>query len=275
MALERVAHFARLAASDGGVLSALQDDPESMRQPLNLSEAQVRALISASAFTSDKPVRTTSRAEDPVGDTTNLMELGTLGTLLPPEGSGAFPAPGDLPPAPVSPVTVAPQHAATPGNGVPKEAPPSSPPVTIAPKSAAPAGPPMTSPATPTTSPQAATPVSAPQASPTAPSVSVAPMSSGSVSATPVAMTGQTTGSPQKTVSTSRGVQGTVGQVDESYGTAPVPMVTAPTIQTFTVPTATGPCRCSCDVGMIAIMAQVSATAQSAITAITAIAGMN
>jgi len=300
MAFERVAHFARLAASDSGVLSALQDDPESMRQPLDLSEAQVRALISASAFTSDKPVRTTSRAEDPVGDTTNLMDLGTLGTLLPPEGSGAFPAPGDLPPPPAAPLAVAPQHAAPPGNGAPKVAPPSSPPVTIAPQSAAPASPPVTiapqspaptgppktpapqsaapaqtaSPASPPST-QAASPVFAPQASPTAPQASAAPVSYSPVSASPVASTGQTYGSPQQTVSMGTGVQGTAGQVEQSDGTALAPFVTAPILQRFTVPTAGGSCGCSCDVGMIAIVAQVSSTAQAAITAITAIAGMS
>jgi hypothetical protein len=52
-------------------------------------------------------------------------------------------------------------------------------------------------------------------------------------------------------------------------------MMPAPNIPRFTVPTATNACGCSCEVGMIAIVAQVSATAQSAITAITAIAGMN
>jgi hypothetical protein len=284
MAFERVAHFARLAASDSGVLSALQDDPESMRQPLDLSEAQVRALISASAFTSAKPVRTTSRAEDPVGDTTNLMDLGTLGTLLPPEGSGAFPAPGDLPPVLGAPVAVAPQHATPTGNGAPKGVPPSSPPVTIAPQHAAPTSPPMTpvpqsaapaQTASPTAPPQAASPVFAPQAGTTAPQASAVPVSYGPVSATPVASPGQAYGSPQQTLSTAAGEQGTAGQVEESDGTAPIPIVTAPTLQRFTVPTASGSCGCSCDVGMIAIVAQVSSTAQAAITAITAIAGMS
>jgi hypothetical protein len=279
MAFERVAHFARLAASDGGILSALQDNPESMRQPLDLSEAQVRALISASAFTSDKPVRTTSRAEDPVGNLTNLMELGTLGTLLPPEGSGAFPAPGELPPAPLAPKSIAPQNSAP--TAPPTVTPPSSPSATPVPQSAAPTSPPAT-PAPQSAAPtQPSAPTSAPQAAPTPVSTTVAaPQSSGTpVSSSPVATsgagTGQTSGSPQQTVAMPAGSQGTGGQAEESCGTALAPTLPAPNIQRISVPAATGPCGCSCDVGMIAIVAQVSTTAQAAITAITAIAGMN
>ena len=282
MALERVAHFARLAASDGGVLAALQDDPESMRQPLELSEAQVHALISASAFTSDKPVHTTSRAEDPVGDTTNLMELGTLGTLLPPEGSGAFPAPGELPPAPVAPVApiaVTPTYPVPP-KGTPRVAPPSFPPMTHVPQSAAPTQPPTpTSPSTsPTTSPSQviSTPARAPYGSPAmGPRSYGSPVVSSPVYATTGGSRGPASGGPQQTVTASTGAQGTSGQVVQRYGTAQTTTIPASNTPSFTVPTAPGSCGCACEVGMIAIVAQLSATAQSAITAITAIAGMN
>ncbi len=271
MAFERVAHFARLAASDGGVLAALRDDPESMRQPLELSEAQVHALISAGAFTSDKPVKTTSVAEDPVGDTTNLMELGTLGTLLPPEGSGAFPAPGELPPAPITPIAVAPTYAPPP-SGIPKTAPPSSPPVTPVPQSAAPA-----QPSTPT-SPPRATPTQsfAPQLVPPAtPQVPSAPVAPSPVYPTLGVSTGPTPGSPQQTVTTSSAAQTANGTVVQRYGTALTATIPPSNTSSFTVPTAPGSCSCSCEVEMIAIVAQLSATAQSAITAIAAIAGMN
>ncbi len=280
MALERVAHFARLAASDGGVLAALQDDPESMRQPLELSEAQVHALISASAFTSDKPVHTTSRAEDPVGDTTNLMELGTLGTLLPPEGSGAFPAPGELPPVPVSPaapIAVTPTYPVPP-KGTPRVAPPSNPPMTHAPQSAAPTQPPTPTAPSPSTSPSQviSTPARTPYGSPAAvPRSYGSPVVYSPAYATTVVSRGPASGSPQQTITTSSGAQGTSGQAVQRYGTAQTTTIPASNTPSFTVPTAPGSCGCACEVGMIAIVAQLSATAQSAITAITAIAGMN
>ena len=258
MAFERVAHFARLAASDGEVLAALQDNPESMRQPLELSDGQVRALISASAFTSANPVHTSSRAEDPVGDTNNLMELGTLGTLLPPEGSGSFPAPGDLPPAPVSPIAAAPTPSAPSPKAVPGVAPHGTSPFASAPQSAAP-----NHSASPAHTPQAASPVSAPQASPTASTPSsAAPASSAPAFAAPGRGAGPSAGSSQPIATAPSGASGTIGQVVQSCGTTPIQATS-------------GVCGCSCDVGILAIVAEVSATAQAAITAITALAGMN
>jgi hypothetical protein len=118
MNFDRVAKLAKLAASDSGVLTALQNDPARIRKPLQLSEAQVRALLSASAFSTARPALTTSRPENPVADAAAL-QLGTLGTLLPPEGQGAFPGTGELPPPQAAPSVGHTPHG-TPHGSIPR-----------------------------------------------------------------------------------------------------------------------------------------------------------
>jgi hypothetical protein len=251
MDLERVAKLAKLAASDSGVLNALQDDPARMRKPLQLSEAQVRALISASAFSTARPARTTSQPENAVVKSAELMQfgtLGTLGTLLPPEGSGAFPAPGELPPQPAAPASVAPGHHAPSAPGTPRAVTPSPGTGPTAPQSHVPA-------ATPTAVPRAGTP----QTPSRTPAPSVTPSASSQGSGTPAVGIGSTS-----VMVASNGSSTVQAQVMRAPGTTAVGFRKA-----------TAPSGCCCDTGMVAIAAQVSTTAQTTITAITAIAGLD
>jgi hypothetical protein len=290
MTIERVAQFAKMAANDSGILAALQNNPENFRHSLQLSEPQVRALISASSFTTDKPVRTTSLAEDPVGDLTKLMNLGTLGTLLPPEGSGAFPMPAELPPTLTAPITTPPRQApkvapAVHGGAPPKPQVPSSGNTPVGGNT--PGGnPPLgTAPSSPsrTPTPQAGL---APTGQPTGRTpISYSP--SATVSSNPVQSTpspgngGSSPGYSNSSPGDSSPAQGsstadTGNQVAENSAPAQSQPMSLRATQMYNVPESMGRCGCgcSCDVGMIAVVAQVSATAQAAITAITAIAGM-
>jgi hypothetical protein len=249
MDFEGVAKLARLAASDSSILTALQDDPARIRKPLQLSEAQVRALISAGAFSTARRARTTSEPENAVANSTELMQfgtLGTLGTLLPPEGSGAFPAPGELPPAPVAPTFAAPSH--TPSvPGAPRAATPSP---GNAPRSRVPA-------VTPAAVPRTTTP-QAPSRTPASPLTPSAPR--------------QGSGSPAvATGSTSVTVASTGPNANQQAQMMRTPGTAATGLRKASAPSSC----CSCDTGMVAITAQVSTTAQATITAITAIADLD
>ncbi|HEV2578999.1 MAG TPA: hypothetical protein VGU25_17470 [Acidobacteriaceae bacterium] len=259
MSLESVARLAELAATDSGVLSALQNDPSQIRKPLQLSDAQMRALISASSFTTDRPVRTTSQPEPAVGNAADLMELGTLGTLLPPEGSGAFPTPADLPPGPVTPKTVAPVHVSPRPQPAPQTPPRSGP---VAPQHGGPI-PVSPSPAPLSPSPQSSTP----QGTPSVPRSSVTPGSSTQTPATPSSVT--VPGSQQVSTATSSGTPQSASQ-PQVYTAMPTLFTQVPGLPMTLKP---GGC-CGCEVGMVALTAQLSATAQAALTAITAIAGL-
>jgi hypothetical protein len=255
----------------------LRDDPARIRKPLQLSQAQVRALISAGAFSTARPAKTTSQSENSVDNLAELMQfgtLGTLGTLLPPEGSGAFPAPGDLPPAPVAPTATVPSHQAPSANVTP---PATAPPSRAAPQSHVPLP----------TSPRGGRPVLAGPTASGAPVVSVTPSASGSPGAaprqTPAAAPSASTmgsGSPAKgvgsTVVTVAPIS-TNGVTDESSGNQQQsvgPGLVGRVVAVRGPRATTSRSCCSCDTGMVAIAAQVSATAQSTITALTAIAGL-
>jgi hypothetical protein len=261
MSFESVARLAELAATDSGILSALQDDPARIRKPLQLSEAQVRALVSAGSFTSGRPARTTSQAEAAVTDPAVLMQLGTLGTLLPPEGSGAFPSPADLPPPQSAPAAVAPVHAAPSPQATP-----------AAPQSRGPAPGSHSPSATPgSPAPRSVTP----QSPSTAPQSGASPGSSGQTPGTPSGGAVPASGS-QGSPASSSGAQPSASQT----GGSSTPIQTQPTqtpgnlvVGLPQAPRLRG--CCGCEVGMIALTAQTSATAQAALTAITAIAALD
>ena len=250
MSLESVARLAELAATNSGVLSALQNDPSQIRKPLQLSDAQMHALISASSFTTERPVRTTSQPEAAVGNPADLMELGTLGTLLPPEGSGAFPSPAELPPVPVAPKTVAPVPS-------PRTAP------QMPPRSGhVPAAPPYTGPTPVSPYPAPLSPSLQPSTPQGTPSVPRSPVTPG----TPASVV---PGSPQGAGASSSGTPQSASQ-PQVYVATPTQFMQAPDLR---ITPGTRSC-CGCEVGMVALTAQLSATAQAAVTAITAIAGL-
>jgi hypothetical protein len=241
---ERVAELAKLAASDGSVLGALQDDPARIRKPLQLSEAQVRALISAGAFSSARPAKTTSEPQSANADSAELLQfgtLGTLGTLLPPEGSGAFPAPGELPPVPTAPT---PPQATTPSTVTPRPVPQAHVPRTapaVAPRPATPRS---------AVTPRAAFPGSTPRAG--------TPTTVGSVTLN----TGLAS-SPGN----SRHASASPGALRQTRIPGGIPVAGRIAAQP-----ADG---CSCDAALLAIVAQVSATAHATLTALTAIASLD
>jgi hypothetical protein len=274
MALDHVAELARQAADDDGVLQALRNDPVRIRKPLNLSEAQLRALISAGSFSTARPVVSTSQ---PVHSLASQIAAIDVGTLFPPEGQGQFPTPGELPPIVVAPRSV---PVATPVAGVaPRPTPPSpasgQAPYTSAPVASAPQ--PRGTPVAP----------SAPQSTQT-PQATAVPGTS-RTPATPVASTGTPqagTGTPSAGgQASSSGTGGESGQTSQGSGLAEssaqqqgsafgqsagqtVQVLPAPLVG---VPTAV--CCGACSTAMISIVAELSTTAQAAITAITAIAG--
>jgi len=251
MSFQRVAQLAQLAANDQEVLAALQDDPARIRKPLQLSEEQVRALVSASAFSTARPVQTTSKPEDPVADPTVLMDfgtLGTLGTLLPPEGSGAFPGIDELPPTPAAPRSSTPSHHARGPEGTPQRTGP-------VPQSRAPSGAPIT-----------ATPHATGGLKTASPS-----HGSGPAIGTP-----QASGGAPGTVSTSSTAQGSGTLGGRGYATGQAQATGTSSTVTLGCGSVTRPGRCcGCDTGMVAITAQVSTTAQATLTALVAIAQLD
>jgi hypothetical protein len=254
MALVQVAQLARQAASDAGVLNALRDDPASVRGPLNLSDAQLRALISAGSFTTARPVVTTSHTE---ASQPNAIATLEVGTLFPPEGEGQFPAPGELPGS----VGVAPHapHAtptASPTSSQPPHPVPSRSPIAAhSPDAGAPSS--TQAPGAGRTPARGQVPQSVPRAAP-----HIAPQAQGATPrAVPRAVTPQATAvistgsgeSNEEIVATDWDDQGSSGILPE-------------------------PCTCDCGVcetAIVSIVAEVTAAAQTAITSITAIAGLH
>jgi len=226
-----------------------------MRSPLNLSEAQVRALISAGSFTTTRPVATTSKPRETLAGQIATMQMGTL---LPPEGQGGFTL-AELPPvakaprvSPVSPPVSsrAPQPKGTqPGTG-PIAQPAAPKPVPAAPVSH------VTTPAAkvPGVPKPPGAPMFVPHPPGPIPTGSPGPSTSNGGSRQG---SGETTQTPQEPCEPTQG--GAAVQSASQY------------IQ--------GPCGqsscCACATAMIAIVAEISTTAQAAITAITAMAGMN
>jgi hypothetical protein len=251
MALVQVAQLARQAASDAGVLNALRDDPASVRGPLNLSDAQLRALISAGSFTTARPVVTTSHTEASQPNTLAALEIGTL---FPPEGQGQFPTPGELPGS----VVVAPHAAptASPTSSQPPHSVPSRSPLAAhSPDASAPSS---------AHAPGAGrTPAvgQAPQSTPRAPQ-HTAPQAQG---ATPRAVPRAVTPQGPTVISTGSGesieeIAATGCDDQGSSGTPPEPCT----------------CDCGvCETAIVSIVAEVTAAAQTAITSITAIAGLH
>ncbi len=270
MPMDQVAELARQVANDGGVLQALQQDPTRISKPLNLSEPQLRALISAGSFSTLRPVMTTSV---PVHSLASQIATMDVESLFPPEGQGQF-APGELPPSP----------AAAP-HSVPRAAPIAGvPPRPTAPSSGG--GPAPHSGAPTASAPQASTAPAAhtaPQASHT-PKAPTATPGTGFTPAAPVAsagtpQAGTTPPSSGGQTSSSGGGQdfgqqtgSMLGQAGPAFG-----QYAGQTLQSFRAPsvgvTAPGCCGAS-HIATIAIVAQLSTTAQAGITAITAIAGL-
>jgi hypothetical protein len=273
LALDRVAELAKQAATDSGVLSALRDNPATIRTPLNLSDAHLRALISAGSFTSARPAATTSRVEESLASNVAAMQVATL---FPPEGQGQFPTAGELPP--VAPVP----HAAP--SRVPAAAPRHTP--AAAPLGHAPAAAPHSTPPQPHSgspqhkgAPKGVTPRSTPGFAPSfsgTPGGTPGPTSTGTpgttTNGTPgtgTGSTGTTSGGSGQSSGTPSGAGGETGFVQQQAVSGGTPVSSA--VQ------ATSDCGCcgSCEVAITSIVAEVATTAQTAIAAITAIAGLN
>ncbi len=277
MPMDQVAELARQVANDGGVLQALQQDPTRITKPLNLSEPQLRALISAGSFSTVRPVMTTSV---PVHSLANQIATMDVESLFPPEGQGEF-SPGELPP----PTAAAPHSvpSASPIAGAPPRPAAPTPSAGQAPHSGAPTA----------AAPQASTAPAAHSApgagfTPAAPVTSTGTPQTGT---TPLPGDGQTSssdggqGSSQQTGSASNqppgtGQTGDFGQQTGSMLGQAVPtsgQYAGQTLQLFRAPSAgvTAPSCCGAShIATIAIVAQLSTTAQAGITAITAIAGL-
>ena len=244
--------------SDPGVLAALREDPSQTSASLNLSEAHLRALISAGSFTTARPAMTTSHTQQSLAGQIAAMEVGTL---FPPEGQGQFPAPGELPPTAVTP------------HGVPSGGAPQAAPTAVTPHAAPIGHAPMPIPA----GPRPASPFSAPQPGrvPTGrtPAVGPTPMvaPNSRIPSAPIIATPWTSGVP-----TARGPV----PPPSSKGQAPSPQGGVRGDGTGQQQRG-GPCSgrvtccCAIEVAVASIVADVSATAQAAITAITAIAGFD
>ena len=264
MALARVTELVKQAASNKGILNALQNDPARIRQPLQLSEAHVRALMSAGGFSAVRPALTTSQSQYAAA---TEGSVGPMGTLQPPEGFG-LPGSGEIPPViafPNSPTTTVPAPSGRPKGPAPTKAPnptanpnpgantQSNPNPNPAPMSGGP-GPASKSQGPSQTSPSNATPATA---SPTTTVLGGTPSNQGM------------TGVPSQSVSTvtpaPNGYAGVPSQAQRNtetvYGSSPGM-------------TRTAGC-CASELAMLAIFAQVSTTAQTAITAITAIAALH
>lgn len=265
MALDRVAELSKQAAADAGVLSALRNNPATIQTRLNLSEAHLRALISAGSFTSARPAATTSRAEESLSNNVAAIEVATL---FPPEGQGQF-ASGELPP-------VAPVSSTAPAQ-VPASAPRQAPAVAPSGGGSAPTAAPHSKP--PQGAPQGVTPRSTP---------SFVPSFSGGPGSTTAP--GTTTGTPGSgTSGTGNGTPGTTGATGVSSNTSSGGgseaglMQQGPTVAwtptTWAVQAAPASSDCGCcgssEVAITSIVAEVATTAETAIAAITAIAGLH
>lgn len=259
MSLDQVAQLARQAASEDAVLRALQNDPSQIGKPLNLSDAHLRALISAGSFTTERPAFTTSTPQQSLAHQIATMDVGTL---FPPEGQGQFPTPGELPPIVVAP-QAAPAAAPLPGT-VPR-------PISPQPKA------PVSTPATPRSTPKA-TPISGQPQSPQSQRPPAAPTSGQPQSPQAPTYTPGTTptsnGTPQGTPAPSASGQ-TPGQPVQSSGSDGTP---EQAVQTSPAPcfqeTLEGESCCPYLVAMVSIVAELSTVTQTALTAITAIAGI-
>jgi hypothetical protein len=268
MPMDQVAELARQAANDDGVLRALQYDPTRIRKPLNLSEPQLRALISAGSFSTVRPVMTTSVAGHSLANQIAAMDVESL---FPPEGQGQFPTPGELPPSPI----------ASPVAGVPPRPTPPSPtgeaPQASAPTAAAPhiSGAPVAHSAPQSNkTPQA--PTAAPGHTPASPVASTGTQQTGTGRPSDGGQTassgsgddlGQQTGSASDQTPGSGQQMGSASGQDagQTFQAYPAPFIGVP---------ASSCCCGACPTAMIAIVAQLSTTAQAGITAITAIAGL-
>jgi hypothetical protein len=266
MSLDQVAQLAHQAASEESVLQALRNDPAQISTPLNLSDAHLRALISAGSFTTARPAFTTSTPQQSLAHQIAAMDVGTL---FPPEGQGQFPTPGELPPvvvAPHSAPTAAPVAGTAPRPISPQpKAPVSTPAAPVAsgspqPRSTPKATPISGQPQSPQPQrPPTTTPTSGQPQSPQAPisTSGPAPTVSGTSQGTPAGGSGQTPGQAAQ----SSGADQIPEQVAEQ---SPSPCFQ----QTFE-----GTSCCPCLVAMVSIVAELSTVTQTALTAITALAG--
>jgi hypothetical protein len=275
LALDRVAELSNQAAADAGVLSALRDNPATIQARLNLSDAHLRALISAGSFTSARPAATTSRAEESLSNDVAAIEVATL---FPPEGQGQF-ASGELPPvAPVSSTAPAQVPASAPrqgpavapsgGGAAPTAAPHSKPPQ---PHSASPQAKGAPQGVTPRSTPSFVPSFSGGPGSTTAPGTTTGTPGSGT-SGTGNGTPGVTTGATGVSSNTSSGGGSEAGLVQQG------PTATwTPTTWAVQAAPASSDCGCcgSSEVAITSIVAEVTTTAETAIAAITAIAGLH
>ena len=263
MSLERVAELVRRAAVDGGIAHALRFNPEALRAPLGLSQAHIDVLKSAGAF--PLPGTTVQPATASATSRVTAEDVATLGgaTLLPPEGEGPPPGPDTQPiglrvgPSP----TQSPQRTPSPGAGpstrVPVPGIP-TPPVTGQPS-------PL-----PPFAPAPALPVAGLPTPFRGPRPVLSPMPVMRQSPAPTGTT-QVAASPIQTSTES-------GSVMEA---CPVP-ATEPCDQTVSAPVVPGRaaqpragCNCQCCLSTLAVVANVTTTAQTAIAGIVAIAKMS
>ena len=93
MSLERVAELVRRAAEDAGVVRDLRVRPERLAAKLQLTDAQLAALRSASSFPlplTRSAAKKTAAAAAGARNVALQQAVETTGSLLPPEGSGQF-----------------------------------------------------------------------------------------------------------------------------------------------------------------------------------------
>jgi hypothetical protein len=93
MSLERVAELVRRAAEDAGVVRDLRVRPERLAAKLQLTDAQLAALRSASSFPlplTRSAAKKTVAAAAGARNVALQQAVETTGSLLPPEGSGQF-----------------------------------------------------------------------------------------------------------------------------------------------------------------------------------------
>jgi hypothetical protein len=93
MSLERVAELVRRAAEDAGVVRDLRVRPERLAAKLQLTDAQLAALRSASSFPlplTRSAAKKTAVAAAGARNVALQQAVETTGSLLPPEGSGQF-----------------------------------------------------------------------------------------------------------------------------------------------------------------------------------------
>jgi hypothetical protein len=276
MSLDRIARLIHLAAADSDIVSALQYHPANLKIPLGLSDDHVRVLKRASVLRDPQktpllstrkqtkqvkvdtknvssPTKSMTKAAVALAPTTDAI-VPNPNALLPPEGQGqpSIPILTNLPPLTIPAPVLQPGPVPSPGPVGPQPSP--SP-------GAQPTAAPVISPVGQPAPFRAPTPVgSFPWQNPPSPT---------GMGRAPIY--------PLPAIPVFRQPQPASGTVQNLYGPAiPTPenrpcVSEPPPIQTAPSPASAGGCDCCC-LQVTALVATVTATSQSAITAITAVA---